>query len=415
MPHAQSVSCFVMLAAGSRYETARDERDRALRRAHVLQGHRAAADGARHRRRDRLDRRRVQRLHRQGVHGLLRPVRGRDRDVALDVLVDMLRHSKFDAEEIEREKGVIVEEMNMYFDTPRDYIGGVYDAAPLRRPAARLGHHRPQGDRARRDARDVPRLHRPLVPARAHGRRRRREDRRRPASSGSRGCSATVEPATTGAPRPGPCSPRTAARVQDAHEGSPTRRTSSLGVRELPARPPRPLRAAAARRPCSAAGCRRGSSPRCASGAGSPTTSSARTTRYTDAGSLYAQAGVDINRIDEAVETIVARAAADRRRAGAGRGAREGARTSRRAASCSQLESPHGTIMFGLRREVLEGRAAEPEEVLAGLDAVTAEDVQRVAQDVIGSDGLHLAADRAVRRRRALRAAARCVALRLGA
>ena len=31
-----------------------DERDRALRRAHVLQGHRAAADGARHRRRDRL-------------------------------------------------------------------------------------------------------------------------------------------------------------------------------------------------------------------------------------------------------------------------------------------------------------------------------------------------------------------------
>ena len=25
-----------------------------------------------------------------------------------------------------------------------------------------------------------------------------------------------------------------------------------------------------------------------------------------------------------------------------------------------QLESPHGTIMFGLRREVLEGRAEEP-------------------------------------------------------
>src|SRR3712207_638588 len=49
------------------------------------------------------------------------------RDVALDVLVDMLRNSKFEAEEIEREKGVIVEEMNMYYDTPRDFIGGVYD------------------------------------------------------------------------------------------------------------------------------------------------------------------------------------------------------------------------------------------------------------------------------------------------
>ena len=40
----------------------------------------------------------------------------------------MLRHSKFDPDEIEREKGVIVEEMNMYFDTPRDFIGGVYEA-----------------------------------------------------------------------------------------------------------------------------------------------------------------------------------------------------------------------------------------------------------------------------------------------
>src|SRR5262249_4060902 len=42
-----------------------------------------------------------------------------DRDTALDVLLDMLRHSKFDPEEIEREKGVILEEMNMYEDTPR--------------------------------------------------------------------------------------------------------------------------------------------------------------------------------------------------------------------------------------------------------------------------------------------------------
>jgi predicted Zn-dependent peptidase len=47
------------------------------------------------------------------------------------------------------------------------------------------------------------------------------------------------------------------------------------------------------------------------------------------------------------------------------------------------IESPHGTIMYGLRREVLLGQAEEPEAMLAGLDAVTAEDIQRVAQDVI--------------------------------
>ena len=45
----------------------------------------------------------------------------------IDVLADMLRNSRFDPDEIEREKGVIVEEMNMYFDTPRDFIGGVYE------------------------------------------------------------------------------------------------------------------------------------------------------------------------------------------------------------------------------------------------------------------------------------------------
>src|SRR5438105_13607248 len=46
------------------------------------------------------------------------------------------------------------------------------------------------------------------------------------------------------------------------------------------------------------------------------------------------------------------------------------------------FESPQGMILFGLRREVLESGAVEPSEVQAGLDAVTAEDVQRVAQDV---------------------------------
>ncbi len=56
-----------------------------------------------------------------------------------------------------------------------------------------------------------------------------------------------------------------------------------------------------------------------------------------------------------------------------------------------QTESPNGLLVSGLRREVLEGEAAEPTEILAGFDAVTAEDVQRVAQDVIGGSGLRCA------------------------
>ena len=96
MPQAQSVSCFVMLPAGSRYETAETNGIAHFAEHMFFKGTGAGRRRARHRRRDRLDRQRVQRLHRQGVHGLLRPLRRETRDTALDVLVDMLRHSRFD-------------------------------------------------------------------------------------------------------------------------------------------------------------------------------------------------------------------------------------------------------------------------------------------------------------------------------
>lgn len=43
--------------------------------------------------------------------------------LALDVLADMLIHSKFDPAEINKERGVIMEEYNMYQDTPMYQIG----------------------------------------------------------------------------------------------------------------------------------------------------------------------------------------------------------------------------------------------------------------------------------------------------
>ena len=43
-------------------------------------------------------------------------------DLALDVLTDMLFNSKFDEKEIEKEKGVILEEINMIRDVPQSYI-----------------------------------------------------------------------------------------------------------------------------------------------------------------------------------------------------------------------------------------------------------------------------------------------------
>src|SRR5881227_3446152 len=127
MPQAQAVTCSLMLAAGSRYETRETN---------------GIAHFAEHMFFKGTERRPTAR----DIAGEVDAIGGEfnafttkestayyvkcaaeHRDVALDVLVDMLRNSRFDADEIEREKGVIIEEMNMYFDTPRDYIGGVYE------------------------------------------------------------------------------------------------------------------------------------------------------------------------------------------------------------------------------------------------------------------------------------------------
>jgi predicted Zn-dependent peptidase len=127
MPAVQSVTCFVMLAAGSRYEQA---------------ANRGIAHFAEHMFFKGTERRPTAKDiagEVDAIGGEFNAFTGKeytgyyircaapDRDQALDVLVDMLRRSKFDAEELEREKGVILEEMNMYFDTPRDYIGALYE------------------------------------------------------------------------------------------------------------------------------------------------------------------------------------------------------------------------------------------------------------------------------------------------
>ena len=405
MPQAKSVACFLMMAAGSRYET-RDSSGIAHFAEHMFfkgtERRPTARDIS-----SEID----------AIGGEFNAFTGKEytgyfvkcaaehRDIALDVLVDMIRHSKFDPEEIEREKGVIVEEMNMYYDTPRDYVGRRLRPAPVRRPPARVGHHRHEGDRARGDARDVPRVPRPLVPRAAHGRRGRRRRRRRRGRADRLAARRRPERRASGA-RGGrglPVGPARQAPHEDVRPGPPLPRRARATRSTIPT-----ATRSGSSRPCSAAGCRRASSPRCASGAGSPTTSTATTRRYTDTGTLFAQAGVDINRIDEAVSTI----------AGSSRGIAdepvpakelEKARNFAKGRFVLSLEDPKGMIMFGLRREVLGGRMREPDEILAGFDTVTVEDIQRVAQDLIRDEVPQPRGHRPVRRPRAFLEAARAV------
>ncbi|UCH51839.1 MAG: insulinase family protein [Chloroflexota bacterium] len=47
--------------------------------------------------------------------------------IALDVLTDLLRHSRFDAADIDRERQIIIEEINMSLDSPRQRVSMLID------------------------------------------------------------------------------------------------------------------------------------------------------------------------------------------------------------------------------------------------------------------------------------------------
>jgi predicted Zn-dependent peptidase len=298
----------------------------------------------------------------------------------------MNRNSKFDADEIEREKGVIVEEMNMYFDTPREYISGVYDTL--------VYGDQPIGwdiigrkDTVRAATRETfldyldhwYKPHRMVVGV-----------------GGQLGDGllervgellGDLTDAETGEPAPAEAGPNSS-RVK-LHTKPSDQAHLCVGVPSY--RIDHPDRYALQVLTAVLGG---GMSSRLFTEVrerrGLAYYVFATNQSYTDTGSLYSQAGVDINRVDDAVTTIVSelqKVAAER----VPRDELDKAKSFSKGRFVLQTESPQGMIMFGLRREVLEGEAVEPTEVLAGIDAVTADDVTRVAQDLIANDRLRLA------------------------
>ena len=59
--------------------------------------------------------------------GYFAKVRAEHGEIALDVVSDIFSHQLLKTEEIEREKGVIIEEINLYQDTPTSYIGDIFE------------------------------------------------------------------------------------------------------------------------------------------------------------------------------------------------------------------------------------------------------------------------------------------------
>jgi predicted Zn-dependent peptidase len=385
LPHAQSVTCMVMIAAGSRYESAESN---------------GIAHFAEHMFFKGTEKRPTARLisgEIDAIGGQINAFTGKEytayyvrcaaesRDVALEVIVDMLRNSKFDRDEIDREKGVIVEEMNMYYDTPRDYIGSVYEQLiygdqPLGWDI--IGRKETVRDASRETFMSY-------LDAWYH-------PSRMVLGVGGRLGDGLLDRANE---LLGDLQPREAPEVPPfaAHANGRVRVFTKqsdqahivLGVPSYPLQHPD-------RYALQLIGSVLGG------GMSSRLFTEVRERRglayyvfglnhsYTDAGSLYSQAGVDINRIDDAVTTI----AGELRKMAAEQvpaDELEKARAFTKGRFVLELESPQGLTLFGLRREVLEGRAPDLEEILSALDTVTAEDVRRVAADVIRDAALRLA------------------------
>ncbi len=388
IPHAQSVAVFIMLAAGSRYEHAEN---RGI--AHFAEHMFFKGTEGRPRSRDitgAID----------AIGGEFNAFTGKEFtgyyvkcaadqiDVALDVLVDMIRHSKFEPEEIEREKGVIVEEINMYADTPRDLVGSLYEELVFgENPLGweTLGTQ----DTVKAATRDtfLDYLNAAYAPDRmvvgAGGRVETADlvekvERLLGDLDGSASAGFETVPSPNGA----------GSKVHVRHKQSDQAHLV-LGVPSLPLGHPdryalqlvhTVLGGGMSSRLFTEVRERRGLAYYVfASNQG-----------YTDAGTLYTQAGVDLERIDEAIEVTVRelRRIADEP---VPTDELDKARNLAKGRFILGIEDPRGLILYGLRREVLEGGATDPQELLAGIDAVTAEDLQRVAGSVIGGSGLHLA------------------------
>ena len=387
MPQVQSVTCMIMLAAGSRYETP-DTNGIAHFAEHMF------FKGTERRPSAREIGMEVDSLGAEfnaftskEYTGYYVKCAADYRDPALDVLVDMIRNSKFESEEIEREKGVIVEEMNMYYDTPRDFIGGVYDQLlygdqPLGWDI--IGRKETVRAATRETFLDyIGRWYKPVRMVVGLGGRLNGD-----ALGTAERLLGDLEPDDTPAPEPVRLNGDEGPRVTIHHKDSDQAHLC-LGVRSYPfVHPDRYALQLLATILGTGMSSRLFSEVRERRGLAYYVFAANQS--YTDAGSLYSQAGVDIARCDEAVETI---AHEFHRIAGETVPADEleKARALAKGRFVLRLENPQGMTMFGLSREVLEGRAVEPQEVLDGLDAITAEDVRRVAQDVIGSNGINLA------------------------
>ena len=127
MPSFESVTVLVMVKAGSRYETKKNNGISHFLEHMAFKGTKKRPSAIQ-----------ISTLI-DGIGGEFNAFTGKETtgyyiksssnhiDLSLDVLSDMLQHSLFDPKEIDKERGVILEEINLYEDTPARKIGDIYE------------------------------------------------------------------------------------------------------------------------------------------------------------------------------------------------------------------------------------------------------------------------------------------------
>ncbi|PIR55533.1 hypothetical protein COU74_00745 [Candidatus Peregrinibacteria bacterium CG10_big_fil_rev_8_21_14_0_10_36_19] len=114
------------------------------------------------------------------------------------------------------------------------------------------------------------------------------------------------------------------------------------------------------------------------------------TDNYTDAGALVTMAGVDLTRIDEAIEGIIEQYEIVRKE-GVPADEVEKAKSYLKGKMVLNLEDSEEFAHFLAKYELLFGGCTSLEEVMDKIDGVTAEDVSRVAADILKPDLMKIA------------------------
>ncbi|MCW2926438.1 MAG: hypothetical protein JWM86_406 [Thermoleophilia bacterium] len=307
-------------------------------------------------------------------------------ELAVDVLADMLLHSRFDGEEIEREKGVILEEMAMYRDLPQRYVGTVYDEL--------LYGDTPLGWDIIGTEDVIKGADRDLF--KSFTDRWYTSNRTVVGLAGNVSAAAKQKateafrelPSANEGTRIGADWSQDGARVKLHHKDSEQAHLL-LGVR-APGLDSQDRYAIGVMNAILGGGMSSRLFTEVRERRGLCYYVYSHHDAYTDAGSLVVAAGVDTNRIDLAITTIL-----EELEKLAEHGPDDAeftkAKNYLKGKFVLGIEDTRGLIMFGARREAVEDGYWEPAQALAAIDAITIDDVRRVSALFGNRDQLNLA------------------------